>query len=295
MERLAAVAYSSDRLPLTGPYTGVFEELTFGHTALLPVEAEGRFSHEDGSRALRASLSLEGFEAGGERVDALWRGAIVARATPATGRISEVTTRWPSMQDVDAAIVASAGSLPSDPSELESARRAEVLSRFQADAADPASFDEAWLERWLAAQSVSSLGELLEPASVSPTVALRLRYERVEAGPPASPTRLPVAAAILVRDPSGPSFSLADLLARSRRVRGHMRQIGFQIDDDPALPQRSPAFVAWLVPRSWFDDDDWPGGDGIADPDERRQARIDHAASWLASESIGLVDVADVP
>ena len=289
LEGIARAAYDTDQLPLSGPYDAVFERVDLG--SHLPARATGtlRWALADGRARGDGELTLDGLGGAPLGVSAVWHGAIVARSQPAAGRISAVTVRWTDVARVDADVVTALGALPAAPAALEAARRDALLARVQAALAHPAAIDAAWLDAWLDRHGVGSVAALLEHdlATLRPA-ALQVHFDTTVAPGPPSPVLLPLAAAVLIRDPATPDFSLEALVCTSKLAQRHLETLGAERPADAALPARQPITVVWLVPDTWFDDPDWPGGDPAATPAANRALRAAAAASWLAAEGIAI-------
>jgi hypothetical protein len=187
---------------------------------------------------------------------------------------------------VDAAVVAARGGLPTDPAELEAARRDQLRAILASAAGLPVLTDDQQLRRWLELVGADSVGAWLSGASTerSPQY-VRVAFDR--GADSATPRRLPVTVAVLARD--APT-SLAGLLADSARLRRRLDDAGSAPPADPALRQRFPVVVAWVMPANVFDDTDWPGGD-TGSAHERRLARRAAAAGWLAERGIAIATV----
>jgi hypothetical protein len=287
LEQLALTAYDTDAMLLGGPYTAIFDELVVGLTVPRRAVAEAAWGPVTGSDRREGRWTLLGVGGdAGVRVDALWRGAVVARAVSPLSRIEHVLTAWPSPAGIDEEIVAALGGLPAAPDALEAERRARLLARLRAGFRQPAALGDAVLDAWLRDLGAGSVGELLARfASQLGTAALQLSFSAPPAEEAAAPRRLPIAVAILVRDTP---LQLAQLLADSKLVRDHLRELGVERASEPGAAVRQPLVVAWMVPDATFDDADWPGGT-TGTPDARRQARRAAAGRWLAREGIGLV------
>jgi hypothetical protein len=141
---------------------------------------------------------------------------------------------------------------------------------------------EETLDRWLARINVDSVGTLLKDRQ-SGTV--RILFSPHELIPP-SPMRLPISAAVLIRDAG---FSLVQLLMESKILREQLEALGLEKQANPPLKIRHPLVVVWILPEAIFDDDDWPGGETGMDPAALRSARRAAAGRWLALEGIGLI------
>ncbi len=288
LEQLVAAAYDTDAMPVEGPYQAVFDQLRLGMAIPRAGTLEGFWSPVGGAERTEARFRISGLGEGSTvRVDAFWKGSIIARAVPATSPITEVRTGWPDGAGIDAEIAAALGSLPADPVALEQERRARLLARVRGGVADPAAFTEASLDRWLAEAGVDTVGELLARGPLDARLGtVRVRFGPAPAGP-ATPVTLPIAAALLIRDTG---FSLAQLLMESKLVREELEDLGLERPVDAGLRPRRRVLVAWLVPQTLFDDADWPGGTGTT-PEALRAGRRQAAGRWLAQEGIGLVVV----
>jgi hypothetical protein len=286
LEQLALTAYDTESMLLGGPYSAIFDELVIGLTIPRRATAEAVWGPVTGSERTEARLTLLGVGGdAGVRVDALWRGALVARAVSPLSRIERVLTAWPTTDGIDDEIIAALGNLPADPAVLEAERRTRLLARLRAGFRQPQALGDAVFDAWLhdlGARSVSDLIERFSSQLGMPT--LQVSFSAPPSAPP-SPRRLPVTVAILVRDTP---LKIAQLLADSKLVRDHLRELGLERPREPGAVPRQPLVVAWMVPDTTFDDVDWPGAT-TGTPDARRQARRAAAGRWLAREGIGLV------
>ena len=281
LEQMTAAAYGEEAAALTGPYQPVFKEMEIGLSIPSRSTIEGWWNsgstHNEG-RFVIAGIGRDS----SVRIDALWRGGIIARVTPATGRITEEISEWPDPSGIDAEIVAALGALPADPIALEQERRDRFRVRIrtvlhQPDALTDAVFDD-WL-RQLGAVSVSDL--MTRFGGVVSIGALRIRYSDPTAPPP-SPRELPITAAVFLRDQP---IALADIVSQSKLVREHLREAGVERARDADTSARAPILMVWMVPETVFDDDDWPGGTS-GTPAERRLLRRRAAAAWLGPQGI---------
>lgn len=289
LEQIASAAYHADRLVLEGPWSAAFTTLQLGLVLDQPVTGDFRWlsgGHQEAQ--LHLARALNGAELA---VDGFWRGHVIGRGVPATGRVSELALRSPRLDDIDATLEASPAGLPDDPAARETARRELLLDRIRSGAADPDALTPATIDRWLAEIGAESLGEALEerPETLPPLLG-RLGFETIGPADP-TPVRLPVAASLLVRDPLKNAGGLAQVLRESKAVQERMADGGLELAEERGLPQRDLPLVVWLVPAEWFDDDDWPGGEGAADPTAARALRRRAAGVWLALEGIGLAAI----
>jgi hypothetical protein len=220
------------------------------------------------------------------RVDALWRGALVAQTVSPMARITQIVTTWSNTGGIDADIVRDLGALPADPVALEAQRRTRVLARLRAGFQQPAALTDAAFDGWLRQLGAGSVGDLIARFSDQLTTsALRLQFSTPTSDPPAQ-RNLPLSAAILVRNQP---LDVAQLLADSKLVRDQLDELGVKSTPDPDSIGRHAVLVVWMVPDITFDDKDWPGGDGAGSASAARQLRRQTAGRWLAREGIGLV------
>jgi hypothetical protein len=273
-----------------GPFQPVFDELRLGVSAPQLGALEGTWRPIGSADHSEARFNLSGLGAGSPlRIDAFWRGAIVARFATAGEPITSVGTKWPDTGSIDAEIAAaSGGSLPADRAVLEQERRTRFLDRIRKALDQPDAFSDAVFDDWLKSVGAASVNDLFERFQGS----VELGAVKVTFAPPAAvngtPRPLPIAAAIVVRDAA--SFSLAQLLADSKAIVDRLQPLGLERSDDRTLRLRRRLIVVWVVPEGVFDDADWPGGDdGGLSADQRRTRRRVAAGAWLAAEGIGLV------
>jgi hypothetical protein len=291
LEQLVQAAYDADAIGAEGPFQPLFDEFHLGPPARPPGVLEGVWNPVGGVNQTEIRLRVLGLGVGvAARVDALWRGAIVARVVAGGGTIGGVEVAWPDPSGLDDEIIADLGALPTDPGALEAERRSRFLARVRAAAAQPQVVDDAALDAWLARLGAATVGDLLDRGrGVAAGGAVQVTFEPT--GPAQATARpLPLSALLLVRDAG---FSVAELVAESNALRDRIGMLGLERPADAALPRRVPVLVVWVVPPAVFDDPDWPGGTS-GSPDQRRAQRRAAAGAWLAREGIGLV-VAPTP
>ena len=130
LEQMAVAAYGDEAATLTGPYQPVFQEMEIGLSVPSRSTIDGWWNagttHNEG-RFVLAGIGRDSFV----RVDALWRGGIIARVTPATGRITEEISEWPDPSRIDEEIIAALGGLPVDAVTLEKERRDRFIARIR--------------------------------------------------------------------------------------------------------------------------------------------------------------------
>jgi hypothetical protein len=282
LEAVLEAAYDVDAMgPIAGTLTPLFDELEVGYAAPQPGTLEGAW-HPVAEPAQRneARFQLSGLP--GEealRVDAMWRGSILARYAEAQDQIVDVSVAWPDKEAVDAAVAAANGGLLPTGATLELGRKTALLDQIRASLADPTAFTEDRLDAVRRTVGAGSIGGLLDRLRDPERAVAQIVFP--DPAPVATIRRpLPVAVALLIRDAP---FSVAELLSQSKVVRARLMSLGAGLPKDDALRQRQRLTVAWVVPASMFTDTDWPG----ADDDERRA----NAAKWLSREGIGLVAV----
>lgn len=283
LEQVVAAAYDTQSMSIEGPFQPVFDEFQLGFAGPRLGVMEGGWSTVGGGEKVEARFQVS---ASGKndviRVDALWRGAIVARTVPATAEVMEVETTWPELSSIDADIEAALGSLPTDSERLERERRLRFLTRMRAAIDQPDTMTDETLDRWLSRVGVKSVGKLLTELQSG---VMQIGFSPHDLVPP-SPMRLPISAAVLIRDTG---FSLVQLLMESKIVREQLESLGLEKPANRSLKVRCPLVVVWIIPETVFDDGDWPGGESGADPPALRNARRTAAGQWLAREGIGLI------
>src|SRR5262249_4201315 len=123
LANLVAAAYDTEAMPVSPPYSAVFDELRLGYSAPPSATIEGDWMGTGGVNRTELRLQLHGLShTPALKVEALWRGALVVRTAAARDRVASVALAVPSF-DVDPEIIADLGSLPSDPGQLETQRR----------------------------------------------------------------------------------------------------------------------------------------------------------------------------
>ena len=286
LEQMAQAAYDADALALEGPDSAVFDQVTLGMSIHPIGMLEGTIRSQGGGPASELQIQIAGLgPLLPTRVDALWRGSVVARTVPPSGRITSVQVRL-GTGDIDAEIVDDLGALPADPAALEAERRGRLLTKMRGAMAQPALLSDAAFDNWLGGIGATSVSDLLvnHRGSLVPGVV------QVQFSPPAdvaaSPRQLPIAAAILIRDEE---LSISALIAESKMVRETLMDRWVEIPKDRALPAKNPFLVVWVVPITVFDDTDWPGAG--ANQAAIRADRRQRASLWLGPEGIAIAGV----
>jgi hypothetical protein len=285
LEQLIDAAYGLDDTGAQKPYTPVFDEFRLGVATPRVGALDGVWKPAGSAEPVEARFHMDGIGDGSDRVDAYWRGSIVARFRVGGEPVVAADGEQVDLSGIDDDIVADLGALPADPPALEAARRERLRERLQAAAGDPGVVTDAMVERWLAAVGASSAGDLLAAArGTQGPFGVAVRF--AEPGDvAAAPAPLPIAAVLLIRD--GIS-SLADLLAESKRIAERLRPLGLEPATEGSPRPRHRMLVVWVVPDSTFDDTDWPGGTSAVSAEQRAKRRAS-AGRWLAAEGIGLV------
>lgn len=287
LEQLLSAAYNTDLLTVEGPYQPIFKEFRLGVVISNLGTVEGIWNPVGGVERVEARFYTSGLGPNSiTRVDALWRGDIVARTVPTTSRITQVDTKWTDAGTIDAEIVDALGNLPTNTQTLEQERRTRFLARIRSALNQPLSFTDELLDKWLFSVGATSVSDLI--TRLQGTVqssAVQVTFSPPDTAPP-SPKALPITAALLIRDVG---FSIAQLLMESKLLREQLEKQGLERSPDPSLPLRHPLVIVWVVPVSIFDDPGWPGGNPGMTPEALRDARRAIAGRWLAREGIGLV------
>jgi hypothetical protein len=287
LEQLVSAAYKTDLLTVEGPYQPIFEEFRLGVVLSNLGTVEGVWHPVGGVDRVEACFRTYGLGTNLlTRVDALWRGDIVARTVPINSQVTKVETKWPDAGTIDAEIVAALGNLPTNLQMLEQERRTRFLARIRAALDQPTGFTDAVFDTWLQSVGATSVGDLI--TRLQGTVqsgAVQVAFSPPDPSPP-SPKALPITAAILIRDVG---FSIAQLLMESKMLREHLEKQGFERSPDPSFPMRYPVLIVWVVPITIFDDVGWPGGSPGMTPAALQEARRFVAGQWLAREGIGIV------
>jgi len=286
LEQILAAAYD---IQVQGPFNALFDQFEMGYALSQQGIIEGMWGGVGSPDRMQARLltaNLGGTPPG--RIDALWRGAIVARVAPANSRITAAETRTPDLENIDADVVAALGALPGDPLLLEQERRQRVLARIRATLDQPDAFTENSFDRWLATVGAASTGDLLARFRMTAySSAMRVAFAPSAPLAP-TPIRLPITAAVLVRDSA--NLAIGQWLADSKTLAERLQNTGIETPHDPALRPRHAVLVIWIVPDTLFDDADWPGG-GAGNAAAQRAIRRAAAGTWLAREGIGLVTI----
>ena len=287
LAQLLSAAYDADALPLDGPFTAVFDQMFMGLTVPRRVTLEGTWGDLGSPQRREGRFTLQGFGMdSGVRVDALWRGAIVARTSSSASRIDRVVSTWPDPDGIDDQIVADLGSLPGSAVQLEAERRKRFVARVRLGMRQPEALDDPTFDRWLHSIGARDVTDLMTRfRNQLLTGAFQVAFTDPADEVPA-PRPLPVSAAILVRDQP---LDLAQLLADSKLVREDLEQSGAERPLTVGSVGRYAIVVVWILPENIFDDADWPGGDTGTDAADKNRKRRVAAGRWRAREGIGLV------
>lgn len=289
LNQLLTAAYELDPGALTGPYAATFDEVRIGVATPPRVRAEGVARAVGGSTSTEFAMDVSGLPGQAARVDALWQGTVSAHV-PVTGApvtaVRTVAPAWPSLPALDAEITAT-GPLPTDPLAREARRRtalvAHVATRLSGSAAYAPERADDVVRQWFTATGSETVSDLLQRGDVA-EFAATLTYADPGAGG-ALPRTLPVSVALLVRPAD---VSVADLLQESKQLAVQLPELGLGRPPSTEVPARVPVVVAWVLPRSVFDDAGWPGATASDAPTANAQRRT-AAGRWLAREGIGLL------
>jgi hypothetical protein len=101
LAQIAAAAYDTDAVgPLEGPFSATFDDFELGHAAESTALIDGTWAPAGAITRTEARLRVAGLpDNGGPRVDAVWRGAILARVAGAGDPVSAVGTTWTAHAD----------------------------------------------------------------------------------------------------------------------------------------------------------------------------------------------------
>ncbi|HEX8067515.1 MAG TPA: hypothetical protein VF520_13435 [Thermoleophilaceae bacterium] len=95
LAHVVAAAYDVGRMPVEGPYEVAFDELRVGVVADAPTAVHGGWTGPGASERTQAILSVTGLPGSlAPRLDAIWRGSVIARATPPADVIASADTAW---------------------------------------------------------------------------------------------------------------------------------------------------------------------------------------------------------
>ena len=122
MAAIATAAYDMDAMVVQPPFNPVFDQFEIGTFVAPAAVFDGFWNPQGAAQRTEVRVRAEGLApASVVRVDAVWRGSIIARTVPMDSHITSVNMSWASL-DIDAQIVADLGALPTDPGVLESER-----------------------------------------------------------------------------------------------------------------------------------------------------------------------------
>jgi hypothetical protein len=279
LAQLVSAAYDTDTMSIEGPYAPVFDDFRMGVALPRVADLEGYWMVTGTTEKTEARFQSTGLGVDvAVRVNAFWRGSVVARTAYITGHITAVKADWPDAGMIDADVVKALGALPVDPVALEQERRKRFVARIRTAFNQPAILTDERFDDWLRSTGAVSVSDLITNfRGVLHTGALSVTIDQ-PAPPATAPKALPVAAALMIRDVG---FSVAQLLMDSKLVRDRLDPLALGRPQDASTKLRQPLLVVWIVPSVVFDDNDWPG----LTRDQRRA----NAGAWLAREGIGLV------
>jgi hypothetical protein len=273
---LIAAGFDSTLDPLVGPHALIVDSAEFGVELDAPTTVHGRY--ESSVNAPPADIRLQArLPRYGEalRVDALWRGALVARRIPMDSVIEQAAPQFVKF-DIDEALLA-AGPLPADPVALEAARRAELLARLKATARFPEQIDARTLASMLSAAGFETVAALLDAGGSAALGGVRLRFSAPAPGAVPTPVQLPVTIAVFIREDIE---SLSAFLALARAARRLLADDAAVQPAPAPLPRRCQIAALLVLPAAALAQPGWPGANAA----ERRAV----ATKLLAQECIGL-------
>lgn len=288
LEQLLRATYDTSQLAIEAPYQPIFERISFFFDDAPVALANGHWSKVGSAEHSEFTLQWGGAASmAAPRVDAMWTGAIVASAQRSTDRVRQVEVAWASLAGIDNEI-SSTQPLPTDPGQLELARRSRLQARLRAHLDQPNAFDDAALSRWLKAMGAASATELLAEVGRSERGAtLRLVFEPAPAAADRTRQSLAFIAALMIR-PAG--ISISALLDDTRQVRARLDRQSIERARPPGPRPRFSTTLIWVLPATVFDDAAWPGASqtGLSTAEARSRRRA-WAGRWLANEGIGLL------
>ncbi|HEX6682719.1 MAG TPA: hypothetical protein VF062_07990, partial [Candidatus Limnocylindrales bacterium] len=155
LEHLLDAAYITSDLGVEGPFDATFDEIRFGSFAPTKVRIDGGWSGLGGTDRTETQLDAAfGYFGPVPRVDAVWRGNLIARAAVALSTVQAVSPVWPDLNSLDDDIAA----LPADPAALELARREALRARLRVNAAAPDAVDDNLIDKLLRQARVTTVG-----------------------------------------------------------------------------------------------------------------------------------------
>jgi hypothetical protein len=218
------------------------------------------------------------------RVDALWRGSIRIAASLPRALVESARITALSLAGLDEEVAAANGGVLPSGADLEASRRAVLQSRLAALSDHTGAAAEAVVSIFLERAGARDVATLVDRPDSANVGHMQVTFSAPIGGETFTQMDFPVAVAALIRDPTEAGFSLALVIAATRRIQQQMRRAGFEPKQPSEAGGLGKAVTALIVPDGWFDDDGWPGAD--------KNARIQGAVSWMARERIGLVAVA---
>lgn len=288
LKNILSAAYDINKSPVNGPYSAVYDEFVFGYIDFNVCRSEGKLSNYNNSEFTDVVLRFTDITGSNDVVtDILWRGSIVARSSASESVIDLVNFEWKSLSRVDASVIASNGSLPSDEVVLESERRSHLIDIIKENSTDPTVVTDSLLDRFLQSHNVASLSDLLEKSSEIYPANVSVRFTDDQGVPPIA-QQYPISGLIVICEDD---FSIRDKLVKTKLLRERMQRAGIEKPEVKHLFPKNTLVIIWIVNEEIFDDQHWPGGDTGMSTAARRIARKTSAEKWLAEEGIGLVTV----
>jgi len=281
---LAAASYGLEMSSLSGAPTTLFDPPQF---APFPGQMWTETQREGHSMSTRpADLDAPGSST---RADILLRGTVTLNAAFPRAEIGVASIASPNLSNIDGDIP---NPVPTDAAALDAARRTVVLDRLKAAANDADAVSDASLDAWIASTGSATLTEFLDRAGAAsvPLAQFVLSFTPLPGTSVAAPVAFPVMAAVMIRDPGDAGFKLTDFMQASKAVLNRMDNEGAEPKPGGDALPLGRSVVAWLVPQSWFDDADWPGG-GAGNAAAQRNDRITRATEWLVKHRIALVPI----
>ncbi|MFA7585136.1 MAG: hypothetical protein WCY11_02920, partial [Novosphingobium sp.] len=196
---MVGTAFDAPNAGLQGAYGLSVDRLDIGIEIARTAHIDGSYTATPGALPGDIRLRIANLQLGEPlRIDTLWRGHLIARHRPQDDRIVAVAGGF-TLLDLDREIISDLGSLPAGAA-LENERRQRLLERLRTDAAQPNLIDDHVLDSILDASGAPDIAALLDAKGTGEVARLRLSFDAPAVAGAPVPIRLPITAAVLVRD-----------------------------------------------------------------------------------------------